>query len=304
VPLYRSRHLVGPRGRRLLCALAATLLATGPLLGQAATAHTSAVDLSLPPVRWAEAAVAAEEHIVDYDHQTLLQYKFARRDSKGTVVRQVMESRDGSVARLLERNGQPLTAEENEAERARLQSILDSPEAFQRHVQRDDGSRSYAIELLRAMPHAMLWSYVAGQPQLTASPGRTVVLDFIPDPKYKPASLIAEGLTGIAGRVWVDADSHCVVRIQGRILHQVNFGWGGVLAKVREGGEVALEQHRAANGRWLYSQLVEHLTIREVLVHTVTENAETTTYDVEPLPAPIGYREAVQRLLSLPVPTH
>ncbi len=260
-------------------------------------------DLTVPPVRWAAAAAANEEHIVNYDNTALLEYRVRKVDAKGQTVREVIESKEGSVARLVERNGKPLTAEENAAERERLQAILNAPETFLRHEHREAGSRSYAVELLRSMPKSMLWSYAPGQPQLPGAPGPAVVLDFKPDPSFKPPSLITEGLTGIAGRVWVDEASRCVTRIQGTILHPVDFGWGGVLARIKEGGSIELEQRKASDRRWLYSHLVEHITIREVLVHTTEENVEMMASDVRPLPEPPEVADAVRALLALPVAT-
>ncbi len=276
---------------------------TAPKLWAQAQLAPSAQDLSLPPVRWAEAGAAMEEHIVNYDESAPLRYRVRKVDAKGETVREVIESKEGSVARLLERNGQPLTADENEAEKARLQAILDSPDAFLRHLRREAGSRSYAIELLRNMPKAMQWTYVPGQPQLPGATMPAVVLDFKPDPKFKPPSLIAEGLTGIAGRVWVDSASHCVTRIQGSILHTVDFGWGGVLARVKEGGYIELEQGRANDRRWLYSHLVEHITIREVLVHTTEEDTQANVIAVQSLPGPVSFQDAVHILLAMPAPT-
>ena len=265
--------------------------------------NAAATDFSVPPVRWAEAAVGCEEHIIDYDTGNLLRYQVRKTDAKGTVVRQVIESKQGSIARLIQRNGEPLTNDENAAERDRLQAILNDPNAYARHTRREEGSRAYAIELLRSMPKAMLWSYVPGQPQLPGVSKPAVVIDFKPDPRFKPPSLLTEGLTGIAGRAWVDPDTHCVTRLQGTILHPVDFGWGGVLARVKEGGAVSFEQQKAGPQRWLYSRISEHITIREVLVHTVQEDAEISVSDVQPLPAPVTVQQAVQQLLAMPVAT-
>lgn len=286
---------------------ARTRLASIAFFASAVCAHPQnlvPMDPSTPPVRWAEAAALSEEHIVNYDPHQCLRYRVHRVDAKGEVTREIIDSTDGPVARLLSRDGRPLTAEEDAAERERLQDMLNNPDAFFRHQHREDGSKSYATELLRAMPRSMLWTYAPGQPQLPGAPGPAVVLDFKPDPQFKPPSLITEGLTGITGRVWIDAASHVATRIQGTILHPVDFGWGGVLARVRAGGSAELEQTRASDGRWLFSRLVEHLAIREVLVHTVEENAETTASDVKVLPSPVPYAVAVQMLLASPVPTH
>lgn len=256
-----------------------------------------------PPVRWAEAAAGTEIAVMNYSPTQALRYRVHRQDAKGKVTRQIIESRDGSVARLLARDGQPLTPAEDAAERDRLHEILQDPSAFQRHVRRENGSRAYAEELLRAMPAAMLWTYVPDQPQLPSAAGHAVVLDFEPNPKYKPSSLVTEALTGIAGRLWVDERTHVMTRMEGRVLRPVNFGWGGVLARVRAGGTVELDQQQAPNGRWLFAHMVERITIREVLVHTVEEDTEMFATDVQPLPAPISVQQAVQELLAMPIAT-
>ena len=67
---------------------------------------------------------------------------------------------------------------------------------------------------------------------------------------------------------------------------------------------MVLEQHQASDRRWLYSHLIERLSIREVLIHTVEENTEMWASDVQPEPRVPSYREAIQQLLAIPVPTH
>lgn len=283
----------------LALALCGALRAAG-----APQAQSTNRDLAVPPLHWAEAAIGMQERIVNSDDSAPLRYRVRRTDAKGETLREVIESRQGTVARLVERNGRPLTAEEDTDERQRLQAILDHPDAFLRHIRREEGSRSYALELLHSMPKAMVWTYVPGQPQLSDAQHPAVVLDFKPDPHFKPPSLITEALTGIAGRVWIDAPTHCVTRIQGTILHPVDFGWGGVLARVKEGGVIEFAQNQASNGRWLYSHVVEHISIREMLVHTSDENAEVTVTHVQPLPAPLAVQDAVHLLLALPGPGH
>ena len=259
--------------------------------------------LAQPPRAWAEAGAACQEHIISADDEPI-RYRIRKVDARGDITREVIESRDGSVARVIERNGAPLTAEENDAERERLNDILSSPDSFLRRHRREHAGREYALELVHAMPPAMLWSYAPGQPQPPNAPGTQVVLDFRPDPRYKPPTLITEGLTGIAGRLWVDQQSHCVTRIQGKILHPVDFGWGGLLARVREGGTVELEQSHAGGHRWFYSHLSEHVTLREMMVHTVSEDNESSAWNVHLLDAPVSIQDAIHELLALPVQTH
>lgn len=261
---------------------------------------------SLPlgsPRTWVDAASENQQHILADEDRLPLRYRVHKVDAKGDVVREVIESREGNVARLIGRKAAPLSVEENQAERSRLEGILASPGEFLRREQRDRAARRYALELIRNLPGAMLWSFTPGQPQPPDAHGTQVVLDFAPDPAFKPPTLVTEGLTGIAGRLWIDAQSRCVTRLEGKILHPVNFGWGGMLARISGGGTMAFAQENTGGGRWLYSQISEHIAIREMLVRTVHEDAELNVFDVQRLPALPTYEEAIRTLLAMPVPT-
>ena len=295
----------GRTGARLsLLALTASLLLTAsfPLVRPLAQTPLSVEQLQTQtPRSWADAGAAHEERIVADKGTPPLQYFVRRVDAKGDTTREVIETRDGNVARLVQRNGTPLTAEENTAERDRLEGILASPDTFLRHHRREKAAETYATELIRTLPKAMLWTYVPGQPQRPTFPGQQVVLDFAPDPHFKPPSLITEGLTGLAGRVWLDAQTRCVLRIEGRILHSVDFGWGGMLARVNGGGTIAFEQVPAGEQRWLFSRLEEHISVREVMIKTVNEDSTMNAWNPQALPAKVSFQDAVRELLAVPV---
>ena len=46
------------------------------------------------------------------------------------------------------------------------------------------------------------------------------------------------------GRMWIDAQSRRVVRIEGLVIQAVNFGWG-ILGKINKGGTIVLEQAKS-----------------------------------------------------------
>lgn len=275
----------------------------GPGAVSAPVRTTADQALALPPRAWADAAAANQEHILNGSDTVPLRYRMRKIDTRGDLTREVIESREGNVARVVERNGMPLTAEEDRAERARLNAILGDPDDFARHRRRERAGREYALELIRALPSAMVWSYAPGQPPLPHTSGPAIVLDFSPNPKYKPPGLVTEGLSGFGGRIWIDAQTRCVLRIDGRILHSVDFGWAGMLARVKEGGTVELEQMQVTDHRWLYTHFSDHLTLREMLVHTAVEEGQSNAWDAHPLPASLSVGEAVHELLAMPVTT-
>ena len=251
------------------------------------------------PLSWAEAAADNELHIIDDDGSFPLRYRMRRVDAKGDTTRDVIETRQGTVARLVQRNGQPITAAEDAAEHERLQAQLNSPSDFAKQHKRDNATRNYSMQLVRQISHAMIFTYTPGQPQRPNFAGPQVVLDFTPDPHYKPPSLIDDTLTGIEGRVWIDRKSLRVIRVEGHVLHPIDYGWG-VLGRIYPGGSVEFEQANAGGERWAYAHVREDLTIRMV-IKTVQERQSMDAADFQLLPAPVDYQEAIQILLATPL---
>ena len=269
---------------------------------QPAPAVTAQVRLpGVAPVTWTETAVAHEVEIISEDGTAPLQYREHKVDEKGDVTREVIESRQGTVARLIERNGRPLTAEDDAAERDRLQAILSSPSDFLKHHKRDNSTRDDTLQLVKLMPKAMLYTYTLNQPQRPHANGTEVVLDFHPNPAFKPPSMEADLLTGLEGRIWVDPKTGHMTRVEGRVIHPVSFGWGFV-GKIYPGGTIDLEPVDASQDRWIYAQLNTHLNLR-VIIKSIAMNETMTRTDFRPLAAPVDFQQAVRLLLAMPFPT-
>ncbi len=223
-------------------------------------------------------------------------------DRKGDQVRDEIETPSGTVARLILRDGRPLTEEENRNELSRLDDVLHSPEAFARHVKEDSSSKKIATDIASIVPDAMLYSYVPGQPQLPHTARPQVVLDFKPNPAWSPPSTISEGLTGLQGRVWIDGESHTVVRLEGTIFRSVRFGFG-MLASIYPGGKVAVDQVAVNDNRWIVSRFMEDISLRALMVKRMDlrSSVETSGYQTVPALTPA---DAIHLLLSTPLPQH
>jgi len=271
-----------------------------------AAGQTRAPQLADPPtgtpVSWIRAATDRQLHIIDDDGSFPVRYRVRKIDTRHDTTRELIESREGTVARLHAHDGHTLTPQEDAEERQRLQDILDDPRDFLKSKKKNTTARTYAAGLVRQMPEAMVYTYAPGQPQYDNAPGPQVVIDFHSDPNFKPKDTVSEALTGLEGRMWIDRRTQVLTRVDGRIVKPVNFGWGGVLARIYPGGTVNFEQTEAGNGRWIYSRLDEHVTVREILIHTVNENNRMTASDIRLLPQPVSYREAIALLLAIPLP--
>lgn len=254
---------------------------------------------SASPQQWAVDAAANEVKVLAYE-RSYLRYQIHQVDGKGEQVREVVESKDGTVARLVKRDNRALTPEEDAAEHERLQTMLDSPAAFAKHVKGDQTGKRLAADMLRQMPAAMIFTYAPGQPQRArGGDAQEVVLDFKPDPAWTPPSMAAEALSGFEGRLWIDPRTHYVTRLEGHVFRGVNFGFG-IFGHIDPGGKVTFEQTRVSDQRWIFTHFTQHLTVR-VVFKTIHQNSEIDGMNFMPIPE-MGYADAIHLLLSMPLP--
>jgi hypothetical protein len=279
----------------------AAILATISGALSPALAQDSAASLLASPARDWAVDCAANEALVILHPGSYLRYRLHIVDEKGDQLRDQIETPEGTVARLIERDGRALTAAEDSAERNRLKSLAASPATFTRRAQREQDNKKMGVSLLKLMPGAMLWSYAPGQPQPSNQPAgdaSLVVLDFKPDPKWSPPNLESELLTGLEGRVWIDPRSRRMVRLEADVFRTVNIGWG-LLARVYPGGTVTLQQTNAGGGRWAVDHIAEQHTLRELMIRSLKQRLTFDAAGFQPIP-PVTYQQAIQMLLDPP----
>ena len=260
--------------------------------------------LGIPAQQWAADATKNELNALEYRHD-FLRYRMHVVDAKGDMVRDVIESKDGPVARLILKDGRALTADENAAERERLQAMLDSPDAYARHTKNEQNGKKQAAEVLRALPKAMVYSYAPGQPQREhrdTGEAAEVVVDFKADPTWTPPTMVSEVLTGLEGRAWIDPATHTMTRMEVRVFRGVNVGLG-LLAHVYPGGNAEFEQVRVSGDRWIFSHFVEHATVRALMLKTIKQDSEVQGSNFRPV-GTMSYQDAIRLLLATPLPEH
>jgi hypothetical protein len=269
----------------------------GPAPSDAATEDSP---LSISPRAWATDA-AANELVALHHKNSYLRYRMETTNEKGTQVRDVVESKDGTVARLILKDGKPLTEEQDKAEKQRLNDMIASPSTYFKHVKSSDQEKKMADTLVPMMPDAMINTYTPGQPQSGRNGGALeIVLDYKPNPKWVPPSTEAQALTGLEGRVWIDAKTHSVVRMEGKITHGVNFGWG-MLAHIYPGGTLEMNQTNVVGDRWIFTDFSMQLSVRALMVKTLNIHSTAKASGFQVL-EPMNYQDAIRMLLATPLP--
>jgi len=255
--------------------------------------------LAHTPQQWVAVAAANELPMIQYD-VPYFRFHMLYQGDKGLELRDEIESRDGMVARVIAKNGNPLTPEQDASERNRLQHLLDDPSDFYNHHKHDQQDKNRAVSLVKLLPQAMLFTYAADQTPASNNSAPQVVIDYKPNPAFKPPNIEAEALQGLSGRIWIEMDSAHMVRMHADVTNEISFGWG-LLARIYRGGTLQLDQ-TDAGPRWMFQRLEEHVTVRALLVRTINVNVKLQEGVYSPVAA-MGFQDAIHALLATPRPT-
>jgi hypothetical protein len=219
-------------------------------------------------------------------------YRQHKVDAKGSVVKEIVETKDGDVARLMERDGKPLPAEEEQAEINRLNNLLAHPEIQEhRHKkEQEDGARG--DEMVKMLPDAFLFT-LAGT---VAGPnGPCYRLKFRPNPAFTPPDHEGEVYHGMVGELWVDEAQLRLVKIDAHLISDVNFGWG-VLGRLYKGGSILVENADVGLHHWETVHMKLRLQGKLLMMKSVDYSTTEDFSDFQVQPQELGYQEAIRLL--------
>jgi hypothetical protein len=239
-----------------------------------------------------ETALANELHAAQAQGQ-LMRYQLRKTSPNLTTTKEILETKDGDVARLLSINDQPLAAADEQKERARLQDLLNDPRKQRHRKQAEDADAARALKVLRVLPDAFEYQFAGpgGAPS-----GGTERFTFRPNPRFSPPDLETQALTAMGGELWIDPVHQRVVRLEGHLRQGVDFGWG-VLGHLNKGGWIVIEQADVGEGEWRIVRFQMAMSGRVVFKTRVFDTTEVETHFAL-LPAGTIYQNAIGMLLA------
>jgi hypothetical protein len=244
-----------------------------------------------------ERALATESRAAqDLSHASHpLRYRLRKTSPRLTSSKEIIETRDGDVARLLSINDQPLSPADEEREQGRLQALVDNPSLQQHRKQSEDSDTARALKVLRVLPTAFLYQFAGAG---TADAGPVEKFTFKPNPHFDPPDLETGILTAMAGEIWIDPIEERVVRLAGTLQRDKDFGWG-ILGELDKGGSVEIEQADVGDRQWRIVHLKLVMNGRVLFKAKNSDSVQEYT-EFAPLPADLSYQQAIQMLLALP----
>lgn len=225
-----------------------------------------------------------------------MRYILRKSSPRMTSTKEIVETRDGDVARLVKLNDQPLSQSAEQLEEARLDALVSDPSKQRHRKQSEEADAGIVFKLLRMLPQAFLYEY-AGSAQ--GSSGTVEKFRFRPNPAFSPPDLETQALTAMTGELWVDAAQERVTRLEGHLQQDTDYGWG-MLGKLDKGGWVVIEQADVGGRQWRIARFQMKMNLRILFK---TKNFDTTEEmsQYAPVPARLDYRKAIQLLRAEPV---
>lgn len=224
---------------------------------------------------------------MDQDHSHWM-YRLDTVERGAKETKDVVETKDGDVMRLVARNGQPLTPDEQKTEDERIEKFIHDPAAQQKQ-QRDVAEDTKKMkQLLSLLPEALTYS----EPEVS---GSTTKLKFQPNPSFHPPSREAHVFHEMEGELVVNTKQKRIVEFSGHLTHPVDFG-GGLLGHLDQGGTFDVRQQEVGPGIWEMTLLKVNMHGKALFFKTVSVQQDEVHSDFHRLPDTLTLEQGLDML--------
>jgi hypothetical protein len=276
-------------GCRGLASGAAVALVASIFAGSAAAQTTASVWVN--PVALVRRAV--QLRLDEEKSHRPVRYVLRKTDGDHETTKEIIETKDGDVARLIAINGQPLTAEQEQTEMNRLDTLLTHPEMQERRRRSEKKDAARIDQLVGMLPDSEVYKL---EGMVSCGASQCYRLSFTPNPNFETPNIEAEVLRGFAGEVWIEETQQRLVRLDAHLVREVTVGFG-ILGRLNEGGTMELQQELAADAQeWQPTVLKMNLSGKALMVKTVNIRISEVASDFAPVPPDLGYRDAIAML--------
>lgn len=169
-------------------------------------------------------------------------YRVDREERGKKKAKEVVQTSQGSLDRLVAVDGQPLNAKEQQDERERIENLVRNPAEQQRLEKTKKKDAEQCQAFFKMIPDALTFIY-AGRD------GDLIKLSYRPNPSFQPPSREARVFHEMEGEMWVHETQRRLVRIRGQLVADVKFA-GGLLGHLEKGGHFNVEQRELLRGQW------------------------------------------------------
>lgn len=251
----------------------ASLLALAPLALAALPAHAQ------QPAQSAHDLVrdVMYNELHDPERDSFWEYRSQCISADKNLVREQVETEQGPVFRVIERNGTPLDAAQQREESQRLDDYIHDPGKIERvrHAHEEDEQR--LASLAAVLPRAFLFDYE------TPVHGDIVRIGFRPDPAFEPSSYEERIVHALAGTLTVDTRLKRLIDISGVVSERVDFGYG-LLGHIEKGGTFEIHRRQVSAAHWKTDLVNVQIQGKLLIFHSVGKSERESRSDFHRVP--------------------
>jgi len=195
------------------------------------------------------------------DDHTNWMYRLEKEQHGKKQIEEIIETRKGSLTRLLSIDDRPLTAKQQLEEDQRVRELMTSRSAQQKLQRALDAETLQGRRLFKMLPDAFVFNYAGGDENV-------VKLSFKPNPSFHPPSLEARVFHDMEGEMWVDCKQERLAAFNGHLTQDVKFGLG-LLGHLDKGGHFEVRQGEVAPGHWDMTTMSLAMTGKALLFKSI-----------------------------------
>jgi len=238
--------------------ITALVLAVSSPFASLSSSQTSDVR---PPVNEFVRQIIDNEFQAEKDDHSHWMLRLETRKSGKTEVREVVETKDGDLDRVISVNGKPLPEDQRSERERGLQRLISNLAELKRSQREKDEDQARSQRLLKLLPDALVFEY--GEQR-----GDLVELKFKPKPHFRPPSHEAAVVHAMEGVLWVNGRQKRLVEISGHLTRPVKFG-GGLLGHLDAGGHFYVKQEEVQPGYWELAALDVNMKGKALFFKTI-----------------------------------
>jgi hypothetical protein len=221
------------------------------------------------------------------DHTNWM-YRLEREQNGRKRVEEAVETKEGSVSRLLSINDLPLTLKQQLEEDQAVRELIASRSAQQKLRRSLEAETLQGRRLFKMLPDAFLFSYAGGE-------GNLVKLSFRPDPSFHPPSMEARVFHDMEGEMWIDCKQERLAAFDGHLTQAVKFGFG-LLGHLDKGGHFEVRQAEVVPGHWDMTSLSLEITGKALVFATIGVQKKENHRDFHRVPDDLTLVQAADML--------
>ncbi|HET7442380.1 MAG TPA: hypothetical protein VFJ47_13845 [Terriglobales bacterium] len=264
----------------------------------AGTSAQTGASSELPPAELVRITVHNEIKAADDLASPRHMFRSRKQTGHGSQTKLLVETKDGMVGLVLAYDDRPLTPDQRQAEQERIQHYLNDPKEMQKKRKREKEDADRTLQILKALPDAFLFEADGTEPgkEGMGKPGEELVrLKFRPNPRYDPPTRVEQVLTGMQGRLLIDANRHRIALIDGTLFKDVGFGWG-ILGHLDKGGHFLVQQGDVGDGAWDATRMNLSFTGKIMMFKNLRIQSDEVLSDFTPVASDLTFAQGVELL--------